>query len=200
MILQVNQIFDLSDKLLQHVLAETPADNFLFMRDFADCVNCAALDEFSPDLLKKGFSKEMKEAARKKLKLHGVRNFAQFKNAGRLFIKQQFKDLNLQYFFQPQAQRVYEILRLHHTNMNLEAEKEAYKAEVEKRLRKPLMRSKRDFSKLSEALDTKEMAVVSHNLDPAAQKQMVDDMYTHTIDCYRVVIDRLRRFESKLFH
>lgn len=45
------------------------------MRDFADCVNCFKLPEFSKNELLKGFSKEMKKAALEKFKLHDVMFF-----------------------------------------------------------------------------------------------------------------------------
>lgn len=51
------------------VSAEDPADNFVSLRDYVDCVNCAKLPEFAPDKLKGGFTDEMKLAALRKLKI-----------------------------------------------------------------------------------------------------------------------------------
>ncbi|KAI1729583.1 histone acetyltransferase type B catalytic subunit [Ditylenchus destructor] len=74
-----------NEENIYDITFETPSDALQLARDFADCVNCAALHEFSPEKLAKGFSKEIKNSARENLKLYG-----------------------------PQAKRVGEILRLHH--------------------------------------------------------------------------------------
>jgi hypothetical protein len=50
------------DKLID-TTAETPADSFVLMRDYADCVRCKPL--ISLDQLKKGFNKELPEFVRK---------------------------------------------------------------------------------------------------------------------------------------
>lgn len=58
-------------------LVESPADAFVFMRDYVDCVRCKSLPEFSPENLKKGFNKEAMEKVRKELKICKVRlNFS----------------------------------------------------------------------------------------------------------------------------
>lgn len=54
------------------ILAESPADNFLYMRDYSDCLSCSTLPEFSKNFLMLGFNKNMKNAAREKFKLHNV--------------------------------------------------------------------------------------------------------------------------------
>lgn len=58
--------------------AESPSDAFLFMRDYVDCVNCAKLEAFSPEMLRAGYSTAMHETARKKWKLNEARNIYVF--------------------------------------------------------------------------------------------------------------------------
>lgn len=157
-----------SDKVFD-ITAESPADNFIYMRDYSDCVSCFALPEFSKDKIMQGFTKAMKTAAREKLKLHDT-----------------------------QTRRVYEILRLYYTGSNAQA-LEAYKADVTKRIEKPFLRSKRDICKLSEALNPNEMGIVTHNLEPEQQRRVIEEQYNNTIEVYRVILDRLSRHESEKF-
>uniref|UniRef100_A0A915ERW4 Histone acetyltransferase type B catalytic subunit n=1 Tax=Ditylenchus dipsaci TaxID=166011 RepID=A0A915ERW4_9BILA len=151
------------------ITAESFADNFLFMRDFADCVSCAELPEFSKDHLLKGYTKKMSEAALKKLKLH-----------------------------QAQTRRIYEILRFNCTPPDQQSQAE-YKADVVKRIEKPLKRSKRDLSKLTEALNPKELAVVAKNLDGDQQKQLIEEQYNNTVDSYKIVLNRLKSMKQRNF-
>ncbi|KAI1727353.1 histone acetyltransferase type B catalytic subunit [Ditylenchus destructor] len=158
-----------SNNKVYDITAESPADNFLYMRDYSDCLSCSTLPEFSKVKLLQGYSIVMKTAAREKLKLHDA-----------------------------QTRRVYEILRLFHTGSNAKA-LESYKAEVIKRIEKPFLRSKRDVTKLAEALNPNEMTMVTHNLEPEQQRRLVEEQYNNTIESYRVVLDRLARHEPSKF-
>jgi len=52
------------------VTAEAPAESFIFMRDYTDCVNLSKMPEFSKQNLKTGMSSEMERIARKKFKMN----------------------------------------------------------------------------------------------------------------------------------
>lgn len=59
--------------MLRMILAETPQDNFLYARDFVDCVSCLQLPEFSKDNMKKQpYTKELQENMRAGMKIHKV--------------------------------------------------------------------------------------------------------------------------------
>ncbi|KHJ80042.1 hypothetical protein OESDEN_20293 [Oesophagostomum dentatum] len=111
------------------VTAEDPADNFVFLRDYVDCVNCSKLPEFSPEKLKGGYTPEMRDAAQSKLKIN-----------------------------KRQSRRVYEILRLKCANMKNRDEAKAYRLDVKRRLEAPMRRNERDWKKIQRALDDNEYA------------------------------------------
>lgn len=77
---------------------------------------------------------------------------------------------------------------------------ESFKKDVIMRLSKPLFKSKRDFTKFSQALNPKEMAVVSRAVESEQQKQQIEELYESTISLYDIVVERLKRYESKLFY
>ncbi|EPB79583.1 hypothetical protein ANCCEY_01279 [Ancylostoma ceylanicum] len=111
------------------VTAEDPADNFVFLRDYVDCINCSKLPEFAPEKLKGGFTTEMRDAAQSKLKIN-----------------------------KRQSRRVYEILRLRCTNMKNPDDAKAYRLDVKRRLEAPMRRNERDWKKIQRALDENEYA------------------------------------------
>uniref|UniRef100_A0A0K0DF12 Histone acetyltransferase type B catalytic subunit n=1 Tax=Angiostrongylus cantonensis TaxID=6313 RepID=A0A0K0DF12_ANGCA len=111
------------------ITVEDPADNFIYLRDYVDCLNCSKLPEFSPEKLKGGFSMEMKKIALEKLKIT-----------------------------KRQSRRVYEILRLKSTNMKDADEAKAYRLDVKRRLEVPMKRNERDWKKIQRALNDSEYA------------------------------------------
>ncbi|KAK6029204.1 DEAD2 domain protein, partial [Ostertagia ostertagi] len=117
------------DLILKLNSAEDPADNFVYLRDYVDCVNCSKLPEFAPAKLKNGFTEDMRIAALNKLKIT-----------------------------KRQSRRVYEILRLKCTNMKDAAEAKAYRLDVKRRLEAPMRRNERDWKKIQRALDDNEYA------------------------------------------
>lgn len=70
--------------------------------------------------------------------------------------------------FKAQSRRVYEILRLHHTNLNIPSEKESFKEMLMKRLKKSVMDPKRDGGRLSRVLqnDQHSLVIAMHALEP----------------------------------
>jgi histone acetyltransferase 1 len=84
-----------SDRAVVDITVEDPSENFVRLRDFVDTRNCMKLAAFSGDKLTGGFTEAMAEAAAQELKI-----------------------------CKKQARRVYEIVRLHHTNL---ANRQQYK-------------------------------------------------------------------------
>lgn len=92
------------------ITVEDPSDEFIRLRDFVDCRNCMKLETFNPDNLKKGFSPEMAEEAKKTFKIG-----------------------------KKQARQVYEILRLKCTKKEDPEEFKAYRVDVKRRLNLPYL-------------------------------------------------------------
>ncbi|KHJ80054.1 hypothetical protein OESDEN_20281 [Oesophagostomum dentatum] len=144
-------------------IAEDPADNFVFLRDYVDCVNCSKLPEFSPEKLKGGYTPEMRDAAQSKLKIN-----------------------------KRQSRRVYEILRLKCTNMKNRDEAKAYRLDVKRRLEAPMRRNERDWKKIQRALDDNEYAQVAASCVNEEQKmQQLQQMYEAEVDAYKITIQRM---------
>lgn len=53
---------------------EDPSDDFERLRDYVDARDCMTLSSFAPDKVKIGFTNEMEDEAKKKLKMTTVRN------------------------------------------------------------------------------------------------------------------------------
>lgn len=96
------------------ITVEDPSDNFCQLRNHVDCLNCVNLVSFSPENLKKGWTKDKEEEARDIYKIH-----------------------------KQQARKVYEILKLKHTNINNPEEYKKYRLEVKARLAAPLLKNKK---------------------------------------------------------
>ncbi|CAJ0600256.1 unnamed protein product [Cylicocyclus nassatus] len=152
-----------SMKEVLDITAEDPADNFVFLRDYVDCINCSKLPEFAPEKLKGGYTFEMKEAAQKKLKIN-----------------------------KRQSRRVYEILRLKSTNMKNADDAKAYRLDVKRRLEAPMKRNERDWRKIQRALDDQEYAQVAASCVNEEQKmQQLQQLYEAEIDAYKITIQRM---------
>ncbi|PIO71846.1 hypothetical protein TELCIR_06248 [Teladorsagia circumcincta] len=152
-----------SMKEVLDVTAEDPADNFVYLRDYVDCVNCSKLPEFAPSKLKSGFTEDMRIAALNKLKIT-----------------------------KRQSRRVYEILRLKCTNMKDAAEAKAYRLDVKRRLEAPMRRNERDWKKIQRALDDNEYAQVAASYVNADQKmQQLQQLYEEEVEAYKLTIQRM---------
>lgn len=159
---------DLYTKVVLDITAEDPADNFIYLRDYVDSVNCAQLPEFSPERLKKGFSVEMKNAANTKLKLN-----------------------------KRQIRRVYEILRLMHTDVSNADEMKAYRIDVKRRLEAPMRRELKDWNKITKALDQEELAQVAATQLSSEQKlEQLQKLFEQAVEGYRITINRLKTYPS----
>ncbi|KAJ1349517.1 hypothetical protein KIN20_005099 [Parelaphostrongylus tenuis] len=145
------------------ITAEDPSDNFIYLRDYVDCLNCSKLPQFSPDKLKEGFSPEMTKAALGKLKIT-----------------------------KRQCRRVYEILRLKCTNMKNAAEAKAYRLDVKRRLEAPMKRNERDWKKIQRALNDNEYAQVAASyVDSDKKLQQLQQLYVAEVESYKRAIERM---------
>ncbi|VDN18894.1 unnamed protein product [Gongylonema pulchrum] len=66
----------INDSKVHDITVEEPAESFIRTRDFVDCCNCSRLKEFQAENLKKGFSKEMENAALQRFKIHPVSKYS----------------------------------------------------------------------------------------------------------------------------
>ena len=155
---------------IKDITVEDPADEFIHLRDYVDCLNCSKLQEFSPDNLIKGFSDKMKNAAREKLKINVM-----------------------------QCRRVYEILRYMHTDIKDSEAVRAYRIDVKRRLEKPLKKTERDWRKIIRALDERELAaVIAGQMDQEQKLKILQQQYEQVVDDYKLTISRLKTF-PKIF-
>uniref|UniRef100_A0A0N5AH68 Histone acetyltransferase type B catalytic subunit n=1 Tax=Syphacia muris TaxID=451379 RepID=A0A0N5AH68_9BILA len=153
---------------VKDITVEDPAYEFVKLRDYVDCLNCGKLDEFTPEELCKGFTDEMKNAAREKLKI----NFTQ-------------------------CRRVYEILRYMHTDIRDAASVKAFRIDVKRRLEKPLKRSERDWRKIARALDERELAaVVASQMLPEKRLKVLQQQYEELVNDYKLTISRLKTYPN----
>ncbi|KAE9420185.1 hypothetical protein Angca_005649 [Angiostrongylus cantonensis] len=145
------------------ITVEDPADNFIYLRDYVDCLNCSKLPEFSPEKLKGGFSMEMKKIALEKLKIT-----------------------------KRQSRRVYEILRLKSTNMKDADEAKAYRLDVKRRLEVPMKRNERDWKKIQRALNDSEYAKIAASYVNSDQRiQQLQQLYEAEVESYKLTIERM---------
>ncbi|KAK0416691.1 hypothetical protein QR680_012633 [Steinernema hermaphroditum] len=147
------------------VTAEDPADSFLYLRDYVDCTNCQNLPEFSVENLKNGYSSEMKDVARSKLKINPR-----------------------------QSRRVYEILRYMNTNTKDAAELKEYRIDVKRRLELPMKRNPRDWNRMNCGLNTEELSLVLQGSDEKNKFTMLDQMFQQTMEEYKVTVRRLKTY------
>jgi histone acetyltransferase 1 len=142
-----------SDKIID-TTAEDPADAFIAMRDYVDCITCKPLPQFSPENLKKGFNKELAEQVQKSVKI-----------------------------CKKQCRRIFEILCYYYVQTEHPEERPKFERLVKKRLELPFRQSNRDSTKIAKALNEEELAVVSsNNADREKQISNMFDMTISTYD------------------
>jgi len=100
------------DEKVTDITVEDQSDEFRRIRNFIDVGLCKDLSSFSADKIKNGFTSEMAKEANKKFKINAK-----------------------------QSRTIYEILRLLYTNVNDENEYKAYRLDVKKRLKHPLLQA-----------------------------------------------------------
>ncbi|XP_046846730.1 histone acetyltransferase type B catalytic subunit-like [Xenia sp. Carnegie-2017] len=150
------------DKKVLDMTVEDPVNDFLRLRDYVDVLRCRSLPVFKPNYLCKGFSKEMVDQARRKLKVN-----------------------------QHQCRRVYEILRLGATNLNDPEEHRKYRLEIKKRLNAPFQKEKADLKKLQRVLTADEYAAAVANISQREQLNILEENYRETIAEYKRILERV---------
>ncbi|MGH0123807.1 UNVERIFIED_CONTAM: hypothetical protein FKN15_066847 [Acipenser sinensis] len=100
----IHRYYRTAPKVLD-ITAEDPSESYVKLRDFVHAKLCQSLPSFSPDQLIQGFSHKMVEEVQEKLKIN-----------------------------KKHARRVYEILRLHNTDMSDLEHAKAYRLEIKRRL------------------------------------------------------------------
>lgn len=96
------------------ITVEDPADTFVRLRDYVDCVNCSKLPSFAVELLRQGWSEKMAKEAQEKLRLN-----------------------------KKQARRIYEILKLRSIDRSDAEVYKNFRLEVKKRLNAPFVKLNR---------------------------------------------------------
>lgn len=149
------------------IVAEDPSDYFIHLRDFVDCVNCSRLPSFRPDVICRGYSKEMQMEAHKRLKLP---------------VKQ--------------IRRVYEILRLKHTDCREPEELKKYRLEVKNRLNAPYQQKKLATAKWVKVLNAEELAATLASMAPEQRMAQLEKQYQDTVEDYRYTLNRLATYSE----
>lgn len=144
------------------ITVEDPSEDFVRLRDFVDCQRCKSLVSFQKENVKNGYNDSMYHEARTKFKI-----------------------------CKSQARRVYEILRLHSTNMADHVEYKNYRLNVKQRLNIPFQKEARDMKKLHSHLSQEEInkALVDTLHDERLKR--LDEGYKSLEEDYRRVLDRL---------
>ncbi|XP_059607759.1 histone acetyltransferase type B catalytic subunit [Phlebotomus argentipes] len=107
-----------SNKSVIDITVEDPSEDFQSIRNYIDAKLCMALPAFQREKLLVGFSKEMVAEAKAKAKINSL-----------------------------QCRRIYEILRLYHTNVHNEQEYRSYRLDVKKRLNMMYILHKKNIEK-----------------------------------------------------
>ncbi|XP_034942958.1 histone acetyltransferase type B catalytic subunit [Chelonus insularis] len=154
---------------VKDITVEDSSVNFQRVRDYIDAINCATLPSFSKENLLNGFNKTMASEATEKFKINTR-----------------------------QARRVYEILRLKHTDTSNEEEYRNYRLDVKKRLNIPYKREEQDLKKLESALknlsDKKPNSSANVAIPPLAVRiQTLEKEYRTLEEEYKKVIQRLEK-------
>lgn len=158
------------DPKVLDITAETPADHFIYLRDYLDCIFCKDLDMLSHKNIVNGYTKDLEK------------NILHHSKIGKV-----------------QARRVYEILRYYYLQTVNTHDEDAFETEVKKRLDLPFQKTQRESKKLKHAFNDQELAIVSQKDDPEERKKILNGMYDETLRGYDVVLDRLNRFRPDIF-
>ncbi|XP_046396041.1 histone acetyltransferase type B catalytic subunit [Ischnura elegans] len=151
------------DPTVSDMTVEDSSEDFQRVRDYLDAISCISLPAFSPSLIKKGFSSEMVEQARKKFKIH-----------------------------KKQVRRVYEILRLRLTDRENKEEYRAYRLEIKNRLNGPFVKEQKTALKVQKLMDAPEVAQRGFLSDEERIQSLVK-LYNELEEQYLRVVARLDR-------
>nr|CAB3251832.1 histone acetyltransferase type B catalytic subunit [Phallusia mammillata] len=137
------------------ITAEDPSDNFQRVRDFVDAKNLAQLKAFCPANLKESYSKEMEKSAKENHKIN-----------------------------KRQARRIYEILRLSHTNEHDDDEFTKYRLSVKERINRPFK---------NESMRKKSRLLHDQLVPQAEERRLIlQKEFEKCLEEYRKVVSRLQ--------
>ncbi|KAJ9589576.1 hypothetical protein L9F63_017214 [Diploptera punctata] len=144
------------------ITVEDPSDEFQRLRDFVDVKNCKTLPSFQANKLEQGFTEEMIAEAKEKFKVN-----------------------------KKQARRVYEILRLHMTDIHDCEQYRRYRLYVKNRLNVPYQKEQQDLKRLRDRLKDQDVqaALTFENIDQRLES--LDREYRELEDQYQRVLQRL---------
>ncbi|XP_041117792.1 histone acetyltransferase type B catalytic subunit-like isoform X4 [Polyodon spathula] len=144
------------------ITAEDPSESYVKLRDFVHAKLCQSLPSFSPDQLIQGFSQKMVKEVQEKLKIN-----------------------------KKHARRVYEILRLHNTDMSDLEHAKTYRLEIKRRLVGPYKKNQRELAKMRKCLRPEELGNQISQIDLQTQHKELEKSYQDLIEEYRRVLERL---------
>ncbi|XP_048474782.1 histone acetyltransferase type B catalytic subunit-like [Rhincodon typus] len=145
------------------ISAEEPSEDFVKLRDFVLAKLCQELQAFAPEKLKKGFSAEMIEEARRTWKIN-----------------------------KHHSRRVYEILRLRVTNMSDPVQSSEYRLDVKRRLAIPFKKNKKEATRLSRLMPEDWLAQQAE-MSVSQEQEYLEETYQTTVEQYRRILERLAR-------
>ncbi|XP_013186287.1 histone acetyltransferase type B catalytic subunit [Amyelois transitella] len=148
------------------ITVEDPSPDFQRIRDYVDVKNCETLPAFQPAQLHQGFSQDMANQARSKFKIN-----------------------------KKQARRVYEILRLKHTNTSDKTSYLNYRLDVKNRLNAPFQKKKLEMKKLQRVLAPEEFAAAASASGAHETQARLAALYAALELDYRRVLHRLQLHE-----
>lgn len=151
------------DPKVVDITVEDPSDDFRRVRNYVDAKLCRELPEFSEDNLKNGFSKEMVQAAKERLKINPR-----------------------------QCRIVYEILRLAVTNISNEKEYRDYRLCVKKRLSTPYYKQQAELARMEKAGVDMQIALASLPTKTERMEQLKEEYLIHEEE-YRRILNRINK-------
>uniref|UniRef100_A0A1W7RGU1 Histone acetyltransferase type B catalytic subunit n=1 Tax=Agkistrodon contortrix contortrix TaxID=8713 RepID=A0A1W7RGU1_AGKCO len=152
----------MSSPTVLDITAEDPSESYVKLRDFVLVKLCQDLPHFSPENLKQGFSQDMAIEAQQKLKVN-----------------------------KQHTRRVYEILRLHATDMSNAEQSRSYRLDVKRRLMGPYKKKQREIAKMRRCLRPEELTNQLNQIDINLQHKQLEETFQQLISDYRRVLERL---------
>lgn len=152
----------IGDSKVIDITVEDPSDEFQRIRNYVDAKLCKDLPAFSPTVIKNGFTKDMVKEAREKYKINPR-----------------------------QCRKVYEILRLMHTNIHNEKEYRELRLDIKKRLNLVYFKQLRDIEKMTKVgVDTQWMTATLPSKEERLEQ--LHKEYKELESYYEKIIKRLK--------
>ncbi|KAJ8874270.1 hypothetical protein PR048_025113 [Dryococelus australis] len=150
----------IAERSVLDITVEDPSERFQRLRDFVDVANCSTLNSFQPEELHTGGKYRMLRCCDK-------------------FVCNS-----------KQCRRVYEILRLKHTNIEDTKQYQLYRLAVKQRLNVPYKKELLDRQKLKKVLDASEYEATLTFASAAQRMEHLEQQYREVEADYREVLKR----------